>query len=297
MAKGSIYNDSMNENRLIRESDDYHRIEKAIEFLEKNYLDHPDLDQIARSANLSKYHFQRLFKRWAGISPMQFLGYLTLEYARKCLAESQNLLDASYDAGLSGPGRLHDLFVTFDAVTPGEYKRMGEGLKIEYGFHPTRFGECLVAITRRGICHLGFVTNSREQALDNLRQNWPKSDLVENYDSTRTVLNSIFDIKANPTGRPFHLLVKGTNFQVNVWRALLTIPEGTLVSYRDIASLIGKPGSYRAVASAIAVNPVGYLIPCHRVIAKSGRFNQYRWGAPRKKIICGWEASQVGQDP
>lgn len=279
----------------IEKTDDYRRIESAIRYLEENYRDHPNLEQIAASVCLSKYHFQRLFKRWAGISPSQFLGYLTLDYTKRSLAESKDLLDTSYDAGLSGPGRLHDLFVTYEAVTPGQYKQMGEKLTIEYGFHPTRFGECLIGITARGICHLGFVTDNRDSALDPLRQKWPKASIVQNRDKTEPYAEKIFNPDCSNSDKPFHLLLKGTNFQINVWKALLTIPEGRMVSYRDVALSLGKPQSYRAVASAVTVNSIGYLIPCHRVIAKAGRFHRYRWGTSRKKIICAWEAARAEQ--
>ncbi len=279
----------------IENSEDYRRIESAIQYLEDNFRSHPDLEKIAASANLSKYHFQRLFKRWAGVTPTQFLGYLTLDYAKKCLSESRDILDTAYEAGLSGPGRLHDLFVTFDAVTPGEFKLMGESLEITYGFHSTRFGECLIGITERGICYLGFVIDNEDNALRSLERKWPKASLVVNPDTTQPYIKRIFDSGDKTDQKPFHLLLKGTNFQINVWRALLTIPEGHMVSYRDIALKIGQPGSYRAVASAIAVNSIAYLIPCHRVIANSGHFNRYRWGAPRKKLICGWEASRVNR--
>lgn len=289
------YFGSMKTKNNMENTEDYHRIETAIKYLEENYRDHPNLEQIAASACLSKYHFQRLFKRWAGISPSQFLGYLTLDYAKRSLAESKDLLDTSYGAGLSGPGRLHDLFVTYEAVTPGQYKQMGERLTIEYGFHPTRFGECLIGITERGICHLGFVTDNRDSALALLRQKWPKASIVQNRDKTEPYAEKIFNPDYRGDDKPFHLLLKGTNFQINVWKALLTIPEGRMVSYRDIALSLGKAQSYRAAASAIAVNSIGYLIPCHRVIAKSGRFHRYRWGTSRKKIICAWEASRVNR--
>jgi len=263
--------------------------------LEGHFKDQPMLDEIAESAHLSKFHFLRLFKRWVGISPVQFMQFLTLEYAKQKLVESRSLLDASYDAGLSGPGRLHDLFVTFEAMTPGEFKRLGQGLKIEYGFHPTPFGECLLAATDRGICHLGFVDgDDRSAALYRLRENWPAATFTENPIDTRSTARRIFLWERGSDPRPFHLLLKGTNFQVNVWRALLTIPRGSVMSYQNIAGLVGRPKAFRAVANAIAINPVGYLIPCHRVIAKTGKIHGYRWGAARKKAILVWEAAGAG---
>lgn len=284
----------MNKIKSSQQAEDYRRIERAIEYLEANFRSRPTLDEIAKSAHLSKYHFDRMFRRWAGISPLRFMQFLTLEYTKHLLDKSKSILDATYDAGLSGPGRLHDLFVTFDAMTPGEYKNLGEGLRIEYGFHPTPFGQCLLARTERGICHLSFVDREdNKSALERLQSRWPGSRLIENREATGSIAKSVFAARSDNDSRPFHLLVKGTNFQVNVWRALLTIPEGHLVNYRDMAANIGRPGSARAVAGAVAVNPVAYLIPCHRVIAGSGHIHGYRWGVSRKKAIIGWEAARA----
>lgn len=285
----------MNNIDFSQQSEDYQRIEKAIRFVEDNFTSQPTLDQIAESVHLSKYHFNRLFKRWAGISPIQFQQFLTLEYAKQKLANARSLLDTAFDAGLSGAGRLHDLFVTFEAMTPGEFKKMGAGLEIAYGFDFTPFGQCLLAVTERGICHLGFVVNgNRSEAFNYLQHTWPEATLFEDQTRIRPLVRRIFRLKHPGDSHPFHLHLKGTNFQVNVWRALLTIPVGNIVSYQDIAAHIGHPKAFRAVANAIAVNPVGYLIPCHRVIAKSGEINQYRWGSARKKAILGWEASRAG---
>ena len=282
----------MNPIDYSQQSEDYRRIEKAIRFIEDNFNSRPTLDQIAERINLSRFHFDRLFKRWAGISPIQFLGYLTLEYTKRKLAESKSILDAALAAGLSGPGRLHDLFVTFEAMTPGEFKRMGAGLEIRYGFNPSPFGGCLIAQTDRGICHLGFVDgSSRSDALTQLRRTWPGATFVESQTNTSLIARRIFNIETVDGSRPFHLQLKGTNFQINVWRALLTVPAGSFVTYQDIAGYIGRPRAFRAVANAIAINPVGYLTPCHRVIAKSGLIHRYRWGTARKKAMVGWEAA------
>lgn len=276
-------------------SDDFRRIEKAIRFIEDHFKSRPNLDQIAGSVNLSRFHFDRLFKRWAGISPVQFLGYLTLDYTKGKLAESRSLLDTALAAGLSGSGRLHDLFVTFEAMTPGEFKRLGAGLEISYGFSPSPFGDCLIARTNRGICHLGFVDGDlRAEAIEQLQSTWPGAVLVESQTDISRIADLVFNPDTRDESRPFHLQLKGTNFQVNVWRALLTIPAGSFVSYQDIAAYIGRPTAFRAVANAIAINPVGYLIPCHRVIAKSGLIHRYRWGAVRKKAMAGWEAARAG---
>lgn len=276
-----------------QQSEDYQRIEKAIRFIENNFKYQPTLEKIADSVHLSKYHFNRMFKRWAGVSPIQFQQFLTLDYTKRKLAESKSLLDTSLDAGLSGPSRLHDLFVTFEAMTPGEFKKQGAGLKISYGFSNSPFGGCLLAITDRGICHLGFVKKSqRMDALKTLFETWPGAQFEENKKTIETKAKSIFNMGTRKSPQPFNILVKGTNFQIHVWKALLRIPEGWIVSYQDIATSIGKPRAFRAVANAIAINPVAYLIPCHRVIAKSGRIHQYRWGAVRKKAIIGWEAAR-----
>lgn len=270
---------------------DYRRIEEAIEFIGENVSNQPSLDEIADSVCLSKFHFSRMFRRWAGISPGRFLQFLTLEQTKQRLAESQSLLESSLEAGLSGPGRLHDLFVTLEAMTPGQFKKMGAGLRIEYGFGPTPFGQCLLALTERGICHLGFVAGEdRAGALESLYPAWPEAEFRENRDRVGPLIAEIFTPGRASEDQPFHLLLKGTNFQVNVWRGLLAIPPGNLVSYQDLAGLIGRPQAHRAVASAVALNPVAYLIPCHRVIAKNGRVHRYRWGAARKKAMVGWEA-------
>lgn len=284
----------MKQGAFLSESEDYQRIEQAIQFVETHHKSQPSLEQMAKSVQLSKFHFNRLFKRWTGVTPIQFMQFLTLAYTKEKLAESSNLLDVSLDAGLSGPGRLHDLFVSFEAMTPGEYKRRGSGLEIQYGFAATPFGECLLAKTSRGICHLGFVQNEdREDSFIQLQNSWPKARFTKKTEQSVAVINRIFSIDPSKEMGPFHLFLKGTNFQVNVWRALLSIPEGKVVCYQDIAAHIGRPTSFRAVAGAIAVNPVGYLIPCHRVITKKGAAHLYRWGSIRKKAILGYEAART----
>ncbi len=283
----------MQGNADLAPSDDYRRIAKAIQFIEDHFQDQPNLDQIAASVHLSRYHFDRLFKRWAGISPKQFLQFLTLEYTKQQLAESKSLLDTSLEAGLSGPSRLHDLFVTFEAMTPGEFKNQGCGLSITYGFCPSPFGACLLATTPRGICHLGFVdAHHRSEARDALFHMWPDAVFNEAGAQVAPIAREIFHPAPLENPRPFNLHLRGTNFQINVWKALVCIPAGRVVSYQDIAVLIGRPKAFRAAANAIAINPVAYLIPCHRVIAKSGKIHRYRWGALRKKAIIGWEAAR-----
>jgi AraC family transcriptional regulator of adaptative response/methylated-DNA-[protein]-cysteine methyltransferase len=286
----------MKTKEFSQQASDYQRVEQAIRFLEANYRQQPSLEEIADSVHLSKYHFQRLFKRWAGISPTQFLQYLTIEYAKQKLQESQSILDTAFDAGLSSPGRLHDLFVTFEAVTPGEYKQQGAGLDIIYGCHESPFGSCLLATTQRGICGLQFVEGDNpEAALQALHDSWPRAGLTEKLDETQTLVDSIFAPVPGDESRPFHLLLKGTNFQVNVWQALLSIPRGGMVGYGDVATYLGKPDASRAVAHAVAHNPIGYLIPCHRVISSTGQIHGYQWGTTRKKAMLGWEASRQHQ--
>lgn len=271
--------------------EDYNRVERAIRFLEQNFRNQPDLAETAAAVNLSPYHFHRLFKRWAGVTPLQFLQYLTIAYAKERLRQSRSIFAVSLDAGLSSGSRLHDLFVTFEAMTPGEYKKLGEKLTITYGFHGTPFGQCLLAMTERGICALRFVSSAAEnEALAQLRGEWPRAGFVERPDRTAAVVHELFSGTAR--ARAFHLHLKGTNFQVQVWQALLAIPPGAIVSYQDVAAGLQAPTATRAVASAVARNPVAYLIPCHRVISKTGKAHNYRWGAARKQAMLGWEAGR-----
>ena len=274
--------------------DDYQRIEKAILFLEENIHRRPDLQEVARSVNLSAYHFQRLFRRWAGISPKRFLQALTLERAKEALKNSGSLLNVTYDAGLSSSGRLHDLFVNMEAVTPDEFRSQGAGLKIRYGFHPSPFGECLVAVTDRGICNLAFVPQGgRTRIVHDFKMQWRHADMREDPTATKPNADKIFG--AATSADPLTLHLKGTNFQVKVWQALLKVPRGSVASYEDIARQINRPRAVRAVANAVAHNPVAFLIPCHRVIRKTGVVGGYRWGSPRKKAILAWEAGRESE--
>ena len=273
--------------------EDYQRIEKAIEFLAENYQQQPSLDEVARNVNLSEYHFQRLFRRWAGISPKRFVQFLTLEHAKQVLEESRSVLDATYDAGLSSPSRLHDLFVNAEAMTPGEFKTKGAGLKISFGFHPSPFGECLLAATERGICGLGFVgEGGRLQALEDFKRRWPAAEFQENSPKTRSYIDRIFRPKKRNGSNSVKVLLMGTNFQIKVWEALLRIPPGSMVCYEDLACRLGKPSAARAVGSAVGRNPISFLIPCHRAIRKMGIAGDYHWGAARKKAILAWEAAR-----
>lgn len=286
------------QNNEIERFEDYKVVEKAIKYIEKNYKAQPSLDDIAQSVNLSKYHFQRIFTKWAGISPSKFLQFITISHAKKLLSESKTTLDVSNIVGLSSTSRLYDLFVNFEAITPGEYKKNGKGLDITYGFHYTTFGECFIALTERGICALSFIDNEkREDAIDKLKDQWNLSNFIEDNNMAKEVIENIFTSRlVDNDYQKFKLLLKGTNFQIKVWEALISIPFGTLVSYKDIAMMIGKPTSSRAVGNAIARNPIAYVIPCHRVIREIGVINNYRWGNARKKIMIGWEATKINEN-
>jgi len=270
---------------------DYTRIEKVIQYIEQHFREQPDLGELAKLAGLSEFHFQRLFSRWVGISPKRFLQFLTKEHAKHLLLESENLLSVTYESGLSSPGRLHDLFVQCEAVTPGEFKSGGEGIIIRYGIHPTPFGEVLLAITDRGICALYFVSAGMvDRYIGKLEHHWPRARIKENPDSTKEIVETIFMRDRWRRDQPFRLILKGTNFQIKVWEALLQIPEGAAVSYEIIARRIGSPRAVRAVGGAVASNPVSFVIPCHRVIRKPGEFGNYQGGKTRKKIILAWES-------
>jgi AraC family transcriptional regulator, regulatory protein of adaptative response / methylated-DNA-[protein]-cysteine methyltransferase len=275
---------------------DYDRISDALSYLDDHYLEQPGLDEIAAASGLSQFHFQRLFSKWVGLSPKKFLQTLSLEHAKRSLFNDASVLDAAYDAGLSGPGRLHDLFVTCEAVTPGEYKTKGAGVKIRYGYHPSPFGECLLLITERGVCGLGFVVDGdREDAFDHLTAGWREADFEVDDAATGDYMDRIFGGaggRPRAGGAPLRLILRGSPFQTKVWRALLAVPPGRLTTYQDIAQRIGYPaGAARAVGTANGSNLISYLIPCHRVIRKSGVIGGYRWGRSRKLAMIGWEAA------
>ncbi|MCL5669948.1 MAG: methylated-DNA--[protein]-cysteine S-methyltransferase [Acidobacteria bacterium] len=271
--------------------DDYSRIEKAIHYLDERFPAQPDLSEVAKSVNLSPFHFQRLFRRWAGISPKRFLQFLMLDYAKHALEQSGNVLDAAYAAGLSSPSRLHDLFVSVEAVTPGEFKKRGVGLRISYGFHPSPFGECLLAVTDRGICAMYFVTSNRKAVLDEVRHRWPGADFVEDTKTTGRYLGRIFPRNRRPRKLPIDL--RGTNFQIKVWQALLEIPPGAVTPYEDLAARVGNPKATRAVGTAVGQNPIAFIIPCHRVIRKVGTIGNYHGGVNRKRAMLAWEAART----
>jgi len=272
-------------------TEDYRRIEKAILFLEKNVHRQPDLKEIAATLSLSEYHFQRLFRRWAGISPKRFLQFLTVEHAKQVMKRAGSLLDVTYQVGLSSSGRLHDLFVSVEGVTPGEFRARGDHLTIRYGFHATPFGKCLIAVTDRGISNLAFIEEGGQgKAVGELKRYWRHAVVREDPSATRGYVERIFGPVA--TDRSLKAFLKGTNFQIKVWQALLAIPRASVTSYEAIATEIGRPGAVRAVANAVGRNPLAYLIPCHRVIRKSGVVGGYRWGGARKKAMLVWETAQ-----
>ena len=284
----------MNATDLSQAAFDYDRIENAIKYIETNFHYQPSLKEIADQIGLSEFHFQRLFSRWVGISPKRFLQFLTKEYAKQLLDSSSNILDVTYETGLSSPGRLHDLFVTCEAVTPGEFKSRGQGIAITYGFHPSPFGECLMATTERGVCGFSFLKDGdRDQVLADLKFNWKHADLTENPDANRALVKNIFRPELQNESIPLHLILNGTNFQIKVWEALIKIPFGALVTYEDVAVQIGLPKATRAVGSAVGKNPISFIIPCHRVIRKTADFGNYGGGKARKKAILGWEAAQM----
>ena len=271
---------------------DYQRIEAAIRFIEENTQAQPGLEEIAEHLNLSKFHFQRMFTRWAGISPNRFLRYLTLSNAKTLLRESSSILDVALDAGLSGPSRLHDLFVDLEAVTPGEFRSGGRGVEIRYGFHPGPFGKMFLAASERGLCGLAFLSPATEtDTLAEFRARWPNAEIRLAQKETARIAAKLFGTGGSSIEK-ITLHAMGTNFQVRVWEALLKIPAGTTCTYQDIAETIGSPKAHRAVGSAIGHNPVGWLIPCHRVIRKNGAFGEYHWGATRKRALLAWEAAR-----
>ena len=273
-------------------SQHYQLIEQAIQYIEANVQRQPELDEIASAIGLSEYHFQRLFTRWAGISPKRFMQFLTKEHAKELLARSENLLDTTHQVGLSSLGRLHDLFINTEAVTPGEYKSHGAGLTIHYGLHPTPFGKCLIATTERGICHLSFVQTSEGNTIDNLVTDWKQAKMVEDYNTTAPLIARIF--LNRETDEPLSLHLRGTNFQIKVWEALLNIPTGSVTTYEHVAAQIGNPHAVRAVGTAVGHNPIAVLVPCHRVIRKAGEFGNYRYGSARKKALLAKEYVTAG---
>lgn len=271
---------------------DYARIADAIRFIASQVTRQPTLDEIAAHVHLSPFHFQRLFSRWAGVTPKRYLQVLTLERAKALLQESRPLLEVADTLGLSSGSRLYDHFVQLEAVTPGEYKQRGAGLVIEHGVHDTPFGQAFIALTPRGVCNFSFLDDQVPQTpLATLAQSWPEAELREAPSRTQGVIHTMFDGSKAPD-RPISLHVSGTNFQISVWRALLQIPPAKVVSYAQVASAVGNPKAARAVGLAVGANPVALMIPCHRVIQQNGRLGGYHWGETRKQAIHAWEAAR-----
>ncbi|MGB0582851.1 MAG: methylated-DNA--[protein]-cysteine S-methyltransferase, partial [Limisphaerales bacterium] len=269
---------------------DFERIARIIRHLDENHREQPSLGDLAKLAGLSTSHFHRMFTRWAGTTPKDFLQCLTHQHARQLLRDGESVLDTALETGLSGPGRLHDLCVTLEAASPGEIKGEGEGMQIVYGFGATPFGDCILGETERGICHLRFV-EQREEATEELKSEWPKANFSRNDASVKAAAQLMFAPQhrdARP--RKLRAFVKGSAFQMRVWQALVTIPSGNLVSYGQLADAIESPRAARAVGTAIGANPIAWLVPCHRVIRETGVVGEYRWGRDRKRALIAWES-------
>jgi AraC family transcriptional regulator of adaptative response/methylated-DNA-[protein]-cysteine methyltransferase len=278
----------MNSQEIIN----YQRIEQAINYIRLNFKDQPNLDDVAEKVNLSPFHFQRLFTDWAGISPKKFLQYLSLDYAKSLLKEKQaTLFDAAFETGLSGTGRLHDLFINIEGMTPAEYKNGGKALAINYSFAETPFGHIIVASTAKGVCYMAFA-DDRDIAFGELLKAFPNAEYTQVVDAIQQEALFIFKKDWSLLSN-IKLHLKGTSFQLKVWEALLNIPVGGLSTYAAVANAIEQPTASRAVGSAVGDNPVAFLIPCHRVIKSTGEFGQYHWGAARKSAMIGWEAAKI----
>lgn len=271
----------------------YERVARIIRYLEEHRLEQPDLEALARAAGCSPFHLQRLFSEWAGISPKRFLQCLTVAHAKECLSRGQSVLDAALESGLSGPGRLHDLCVQLEAASPGELKSGGAGWALRAGFAESPFGQCLLAEGPRGICHLSLLEPGGEEAAwKELGGRWAGAVTERDDRQAKQVAERVFRNPASGTaGLPLRAFVRGTDFQVRVWRALLAVPPGVRISYGRLAELVGCPAAARAVGSAVGANPLAWLIPCHRVIRQTGVLGEYRWGRERKRAMLVWEAA------
>ena len=279
---------------LTAAADDYDIVRRAIAHIRGHWREQPDIDTIAEAAGVTPTDLHHLFRRWAGLTPKAFLQALTLDHARRLLRESASVLDATFEVGLSGPGRLHDLFVTHEAMSPGEWKSGGEGLTLRYGFHPCPFGTALVMTAPRGLAGLALADPGEERAaLADMQRRWPKATYIEDKAATATVAQRIFDSSQWREDRPLRVVLIGTDFEIRVWETLLKIPMGRFVTYSDVASNVQVPKAARAVGAAVGKNPVCFVVPCHRVIGKSGELTGYHWGLTRKRAMLGWEAGQV----
>ena len=273
---------------------DYDIVRRAIAYLSEHWRAQPDIEAIAAAAGVSASELHHLFRRWAGITPKAFLQAITLDHARRLLRDSASVLDASFEVGLSGPGRLHDLFVTHEAMSPGEWKSGGAGLTISYGFHPSPFGCALVMATERGLAGLAFADPGEEQAaLADMQRRWPQASTIEDRARTAPIARRIFDSRLWRADRPLRVVLIGTDFEVRVWETLLKIPMGRATTYSDIAMKVRAPKAARAVGAAVGKNPVSFVVPCHRVLGKSGDITGYHWGLTRKRAMLGWEAGKT----
>ena len=273
----------------------YKRIEEAIHYLETNFQRQPELDEVAEKVHLSPFHFQRIFTEWAGISPKKFLQFLTVDFLKNRLHQSRNLTEVAESAGLSSQSRVYDLFTTLEGVTPQEYKLHGTGIRVEYGIHNTPFGACIIGVTERGICWLSFLQTDEDpkSGLEAMKEHWHNSVFHQDQDLTGSFVEKVFRTPGDNTSGRLHVFVKGTNFQLKVWEALLRIPMGEVTTYKGIAEAIQHPKAMQAVGSAVGANHIAYLIPCHRVIRKDGILGEYRWNSARKKSIIGWEMART----
>jgi AraC family transcriptional regulator of adaptative response/methylated-DNA-[protein]-cysteine methyltransferase len=296
-----MMNLAMNDHRLTKPGPqnaalrDYDSVRRAIGFISEHWRAQPTIESMADAAGVTPDELHHLFRRWAGLTPKAFMQALTLDHAKGLLRDSASVLDAALDSGLSGPGRLHDLFVTHEAMSPGEWKTGGAGMTLRYGFHPSPFGTAIVIASGRGLAGLAFADPGEEQsAFADMQRRWPRATYLEDRDGTAALAQRIFDTRMWRADQPLRVVLIGTDFEVRVWETLLKIPMGRAVSYSDIATKIKSPKASRAVGAAVGKNPVSFVVPCHRALGKSGALTGYHWGITRKQAMLGWEAGQVG---
>lgn len=287
---------SSTHSELTAASRDYEVVRRAIAYISEHWREQPSLDAIAEASGASVTGLHHLFRRWAGLTPKDFLQALTLDHARRMLRDSASVLDTTFEVGLSGPGRLHDLFVTHEAMSPGEWKAAGAGLTMRYGFHPSPFGSALVIATGRGLAGLAFADPGDEnKALADMMSRWPKAQFIEDRESTGPIAARVFDPRLWRPDRPLRIMLIGTDFEVRVWETLLGIPMGRASSYSEIAAKLKRPKAARAVGAAVGKNPICFVVPCHRVIGRSGDLTGYHWGLTRKRAMLGWEAGRLAK--
>jgi len=296
-----MMNLAMNDHRLAKPGPqnaalrDYDSVRRAIAFISEHWRAQPTIESMAEAASLTPDELHHLFRRWAGLTPKAFMQALTLDHAKGLLRDSASVLDAALESGLSGPGRLHDLFVTHEAMSPGEWKNGGAGMTLAYGFHASPFGTAIVIASGRGLAGLAFADPGEEAAaLADMQRRWPQASYVEDLEATAALAQRVFDTRMWRADQPLRVVLIGTDFEVRVWETLLKIPMGRAVSYSDIACNIERPKASRAVGAAVGKNPVSFVVPCHRALGKSGALTGYHWGVTRKQAMLGWEAGQVG---